>query len=151
MVTLLEGGNRTPRLHKKAPPPTARSAGSQLNVPPLPPSLCIDRLKPPWRKRYFSDASTDVTADRRARGFACMRKTPQSWHAQTAAQEGCIAHCGCRPWGEAGGQWPSRPPSSAPREREGGARLSGLGLSLLMKSRKSVPRCRDLVGRRETV
>ena len=91
MVTLLEGGNRTARLHKKAPPAPARSAGSQLNVPPPPPSLCIARLKPPWRKRYFSDARADVAADGRARGFARVRKTPQGWHAQTAAQEGCVA------------------------------------------------------------
>ena len=30
-------------------------------------------------------------------------------------------------------------------------RASGLGLSLLTKNRKSVPWCRDLVGRRETL
>lgn len=59
MVTLLEGGNKKPpTLHRS----THYSAGSQLNVPHSPASLCITRLKPPCRKQYLSNLSTDATS-----------------------------------------------------------------------------------------
>lgn len=92
MVTLLEGGNKTPTLNRRA----HRSAGSQLDVPPQLRSSLHNQIKTSPSQTIFKQSKHRCDSRQEGTWLHLHEKTPQRCCLQTGIQwpAGMVIHRG---------------------------------------------------------